>query len=228
MTPTEGILAFTLAAAIVTLTPGLDTALVLRTAATEGPLRAMLAGLGVCCGVLAWGLVAAAGLGAVLAASELAYTVLRIVGACYLLHLGFVMIRDARRHRHRAAAQGGASPPSGATTTPGQWFVRGVLTNLLNPKVGVFYVTFLPQFIPQGTGILALGMAMALIHAVEGALWFAVLVLATGSLASWIRKPRVASALDHLTGSVLILFGLKLAFESGPLHRQAARLLSQD
>lgn len=230
MTPIEGLLAFTLAAAVVTLTPGLDTALVLRTAATEGPLRAMLAGLGICCGVLVWGLVAAAGLGAVLAASEIAYTALRIAGACYLLHLGFVMIRGARRRRRAPAPDDPSAPapgpPPGPETTPGQWFARGLLTNLLNPKVGVFYVTFLPQFIPPGAGVLGLGMLMALIHAVEGALWFAALVLATGSLGAWIRKPRVSAALDRLTGGALILFGLKLAFETGRLREQAARLLS--
>jgi threonine/homoserine/homoserine lactone efflux protein len=233
LTPTEGILAFTLAAALMTLTPGLDTALVLRTAAVEGSGRAVLAGLGVCCGVLVWGLVAAAGLGAVLSASELAYTALRIAGACYLLYLGAVILRDARRrHRDVPPPVETSAPDRVSAAAPGQWFMRGLLTNLLNPKVGVFYVTFLPQFIPHGAphgvGVFALGMLMALIHAVEGALWFGALVLATNSLASWIRRPRVAAALDYLTGGMLVLFGLKLAFEMRHLREQAARLLQPD
>ena len=90
------LLSFSIAAALLTITPGLDTALVLRTAAVEGPRRAMLAGAGVVTGVLAWGLIAALGLGAVLAVSELAYRCLQLAGAAYLIWLGIGMLRGAR------------------------------------------------------------------------------------------------------------------------------------
>ena len=91
MTTFQALLAFALAAGLLTVTPGIDTALVLRTAAVEGARRAMLAGAGVCAGCLAWGAVVALGLGALLAASELAYDALRLVGAGYLVVLGLRM-----------------------------------------------------------------------------------------------------------------------------------------
>lgn len=215
MTPVEGLLAFSAAAGLVTLTPGLDTALVLRTAATEGPARAMLAGIGISTGVLVWGLLAAIGLGILLSVSETAYFILRLAGAAYLFYLGAVMLRRAvRPPRGQTAEADPQARPARAEPTPFIWFRRGVLTNLLNPKVGAFYMTFLPQFIPAGANVLAMSLAMAFIHAVEGTLWFVVLVLATQSLARWIRRPSVTRMLDGLTGTVLIGFGLRLVAEA--------------
>ncbi len=212
MDPVSALLAFSLAALLLTLTPGLDTALVLRTAAVEGGLRAMLAGLGVSCGVLAWGFLTAIGLGALLAVSEAAFLMLRIAGAAYLLWLGALMVR--------AAFSGGGSGfaptaehPDAAATSPGRWFLRGLFTNLLNPKVGVFYVSFLPQFIPPGSNAVLFSVLLAGIHAVFGILWFAALVLATRPLARLLARPAVRRGLDGLTGTVLIGFGLRLALE---------------
>jgi threonine/homoserine/homoserine lactone efflux protein len=127
----HGLLAFTLAAGLLTITPGLDTALVLRTAAVEGPRRAMLAGVGICCGCLLWGLAASVGLGTLLAASRSAYRALRFAGACYLIFLGAKLLL---RRRQSASAMGGALSPATCASGP-QWFLRGLLTNLLNPKV---------------------------------------------------------------------------------------------
>ncbi|AWK86731.1 LysE family translocator [Azospirillum thermophilum] len=206
MTIAESLIAFTLAAGLVTLTPGLDTALVLRTAAVEGARRAALAGAGICAGCLAWGIVTALGLGALLAASELAYTVLRWAGAAYLIHLGTRMILNARSGFGEAAADA----HSRFGTSPGGWFVRGFVTNILNPKVGVFYVTFLPQFLPPGVEAVSFNALLASIHAVEGMLWFAALIWATRPLSALLRRPAVVAGLDRLTGAVLIGFGLKL------------------
>ncbi len=134
MTPTEALVAFALAAGLMTVTPGLDTALVLRTAAVEGGRRAFLAGVGVCAGCLVWGVVAALGLGALLAASEAAYVALRWAGAAYLLWLGARMILGARAGLDTT---GPGDAPGVATSPPGG-LVRGFVTHLLNPKVGVF------------------------------------------------------------------------------------------
>lgn len=213
MDPLSAILAFSLAAALLTLTPGLDTALVLRTAAVEGPGQAMLAGAGVSTGVLAWGLMAALGLGAVLAVSETAYLLLRIAGAAYLLWLGIGMLRaalSAERARTLAAAASakGAGGPGGRG-----WFWRGLLTNLLNPKVGVFYVSFLPQFTAEGVPVVAFSVGLAAIHATMGIAWFALLTLATRPIADLLKRPAVTRSLDGVTGAVLIGFGLRLALE---------------
>jgi threonine/homoserine/homoserine lactone efflux protein len=205
MSPLEqSLIAFTLAAALLTVTPGLDTALVLRTAAAEGPRRAFSAALGICLGCLAWGLVVALGLGILLTASELAYVVLRWIGAAYLLYLGLQLILSKRTD-----FADGAAPAGGARSLA--WFRRGLLTNLLNPKVGVFYVSFLPQFIPAGINVPAATMALAAIHAALGLAWFVALIAATRPLAAALRKPRVIRTLDRMTGGLFLLFGARLA-----------------
>jgi threonine/homoserine/homoserine lactone efflux protein len=210
LTATEALIAFILAAGLMTVTPGLDTALVLRTAAVEGGRRAFLAGVGICTGCLAWGLIAAFGLGALLAASEVAYTALRWAGAAYLLYLGSRMVLNARCGI--AGMDLESSLKSG--TSPSGWFVRGFVTNILNPKVGVFYVTFLPQFVPAGADVLYFTILLAAIHALEGIVWFGVLIAATHPLAAALRRPGLVRALDRITGAALITFGLKLVLDA--------------
>ncbi|WP_309623110.1 LysE family translocator [Novosphingobium sp.] len=207
MTSTAALLAFTATAAVLTITPGLDTALVLRTAAAEGPRLAMLAAAGVALGCLGWGLVVGAGLGALLAASQLAYDGLRWAGALYLLYLGIKLIRAPRAALEVAVSEEGA-----ARSEPPNWLLRGFLTNMLNPKVGVFYVSFLPQFIPAGSSVLGWSVLLAAIHNVLGLLWFAALIMATRPLLAALRKPGVMAWLDRLTGALFVGFGLKLAF----------------
>ena len=205
MSPLEqSLVAFTFAAALLTVTPGLDTALVLRTAAAEGGRRAFAAALGICLGCLAWGALVAVGLGVLLEASELAYLALKWIGAAYLLYLGMRMILVARDE-----AATGANPPPPPRAN---WFLRGLLTNLLNPKVGAFYVSFLPQFVPAGASVPATTLLLAAIHAGLGLAWFLLLIGATRPLARVLREPGLVRALDRLTGGVLIFFGLKLAF----------------
>jgi RhtB (resistance to homoserine/threonine) family protein len=203
VSPLEGsLIAFTLAAALLTVTPGLDTALILRTAASEGGRGALMAGLGICVGCLVWGLVVALGLGVLLQASELAYTLLRWAGAAYLVYLGLKLIRSKREDFGMEAT---------AAQRKGTWFWRGLLTNVLNPKVGVFYVSFLPQFVPAGANVPATTVLLAAIHALLGLIWFAALILATRPLAAALRKPRTVRMLDRLTGGLFLLFGARLA-----------------
>lgn len=206
MSPLEqSLIAFTLAAALMTVTPGLDTALVLRTATVEGARRAWFAGLGICLGCLAWGVVVAFGLGALLAASELGYRILKYAGAAYLVYLGLKLIFSER-----------AGFGDGLDSGPGDagaalWFRRGLLTNLLNPKVGVFYVSFLPQFVPAGASVAGTTLLLAAIHALLGLAWFASLIVATRPIAAALRKPRTIRWLDRATGGVFLLFAGRLA-----------------
>jgi threonine/homoserine/homoserine lactone efflux protein len=204
MSPLAGsLIAFTAAASLLTVTPGLDTALVLRTAAVEGRRRAAAAAIGVGLGCLAWGALVAFGLGALLAASETAYRLLKWAGAAYLLWLGLKLIQTRRSELVSIHAL----PGGGAAT----WLRRGLLTNLLNPKVGVFYVSFLPQFIPAGANVPAMTLLLAFIHVLLGLLWFALLIMATAPLGRALRSATVIRALDRITGGVFILFGVKLA-----------------
>ncbi len=207
MGSTTALMTFALAAALLTITPGLDTALILRAAAVAGPRRALAAAAGICCGLLIWGLVVALGLGTLLAASEIAYAALRWAGAAYLLWLGVNALLWPRSHFDLHGAAGPSKDDSA------RWFGRGLLTNLLNPKVGVFYVTFLPQFVPAGVSVAPFVALLVGIHAAEGIVWLSLLVLATRPLATLLRRPAIARGLDRLTGLVLIGFGLRIALE---------------
>lgn len=207
MTSGAALLAFTATAALLTITPGLDTALVLRTAAAEGPRRAMLAAVGIALGCLGWGLLVGLGLGALLAASQFGYELLRWAGALYLFYLGIKLIRSPRQTMELGPAETtGASQPN--------WLLRGFLTNMLNPKVGVFYVSFLPQFIPAGSSVLGWSVLLASIHNLLGLIWFGALVLATRPLLGALRRPGVMVWLDRLTGGLFVAFGLKLALDA--------------
>jgi threonine/homoserine/homoserine lactone efflux protein len=199
------LLAYAVAAALLTITPGLDTALVLRTAASEGPRRALWTGLGIVTGCLVWAAIVAGGLSALLVASEFAYDALRWAGAAYLLYVGLRLLRQPRDSFVNEAVP--QNRGRGA-------FARGALTNLLNPKVGIFYVSFLPQFIPSGVSVAPFTLLLGAIHAVLGLLWFSALIAATRPLTRWLRRPLVVRWLDRSTGGIFIAFGARLAFES--------------
>jgi threonine/homoserine/homoserine lactone efflux protein len=204
MSIAAALVAFVAAATLLTITPGLDTAMVLRTLAVEGPRRAWLAWLGIACGCLAWGVAVACGLGVLLAASHLAYTVLKWVGAAYLAWLGAGLIL---KPRSRLDLGHGGAPPTA------NWWLRGFLTNLLNPKVGVFYVSFLPQFVPSHVPAAPFIVLLALIHDLIGLAWFAILIGAGASMRRWIARGPVVRWLDRVTGAVFLAFGARLALE---------------
>jgi threonine/homoserine/homoserine lactone efflux protein len=205
MTLTQSLLTFTLAAAVLAATPGIDTALVLRTQVSSGGRRALQVALGIAAGCLVWGAVVALGLGALLTASALAFNVLKVVGALYLLWQGYKLLR---RHPTVAAAPQAQTPAApGSLASP---FLIGFLTNVLNPKVGLFYVTLLPQFMVNTLPAGAYIFALAGIHVALSLLWFVLLIAAAKPLQGWLAKPRVQSAMDRVTGGVFVAFGLKL------------------
>lgn len=203
MSTLQSLLAFLAAASILTVTPGLDTALVLRTAAVNGPRPAIFAAIGIGLGCLVWGGIVSLGLGALLAASVFAYTVLKWMGAAYLLWLGAGLLL---RPRQDIGAAGRALEGNAA-----QALRLGLLTNVLNPKVGVFYITFLPQFVPPGASVAGFSFLLAVIHVLLGLAWFALLTGATVPLGRVLARPHVVRVLDRLTGGVFVAFGVKLA-----------------
>lgn len=194
--------AFAAVAALLTVIPGMDTALVLRNAVLHGRRQGWAAALGITAGSVVWGFLAAAGISAVLASSRTAYDVLRIAGAAYMVWLGVGMVR--RSWGPRKDAEPERPPPS---TRP---FRQGITSNLLNPKVGVFYVTILPQFIPADAPHLAVGMLLTLVHCAEGLLWFTLLIGSTRVLRRVVSLPSVQVVLDRITGAVIVGFGVRL------------------
>ena len=154
-------------------------------------------------GCIGWGAIVGAGLGALLAASEIAYTTLKWCGALYLFYLGVKLIRSPRQVLDD-------TPELAKESSAAGWFWRGFLTNMLNPKVGVFYVSFLPQFIPADAQAFLSSILLGSIHGALGVVWFVALIAATQPIARAIRRPFVLQWLDRITGGIFIAFGVRL------------------
>ncbi|MEV5610933.1 LysE family translocator [Streptomyces sp. NPDC052225] len=200
---------FALVVGLLTLTPGLDTALILRTSALGRRHRAWGVVLGIQTGTLLWGALTSLGVTALLTASHVAYETVRWAGAAYLVWMGARMLRDTFRGT-RAAGSADLDLGTGADTVGDGWR-QGTLTNLLNPKMGAFYVAVLPQFVPAGTNHFAMGLLLTTVHILIGLVWSAVLIACARVLRGWLSKPRARRILDRVTGTVVAAFGVKLA-----------------
>ncbi|MEV0891116.1 LysE family translocator [Promicromonospora sp. NPDC050262] len=231
MTVLEAMLLFALVAIPLTIMPGLDSALVLRTAVVSGRRHAYATALGINAGVLAWGVAAAVGATAVLAASGTAYRALTLAGAAYLAWLGGRMLWSSfRAGRYDALPDGvdgalpGAVPGAVAGVLPGAvpgvgrstWrsFALGATTNLLNPKVGVFYLATIPQFLPDGVPHLLMGLLLAVEHDVLGLAWLALLINAAGLAKRWLSGRAIARVTDRVTGVVLLALGGRIGWNA--------------
>jgi threonine/homoserine/homoserine lactone efflux protein len=209
MTLLEALVGFGVVVALLTVIPGLDTALVLRTALTRSRGAAFATALGIQAGTVVWGVAAAVGATALLAASQVAFEVVRLAGAGYLVVLGVLLIRSSLR-------RGPGAEPLPVAAPGGAWrgAVTGFGTNLLNPKVGVFYLATIPQFLPDGMSPLLAGVLLAGVHTVLGMVWFTGIILGAAALGARIRSPRFARWVDRITGAVLVLFGVRLAVDA--------------
>lgn len=207
MPSASSVASFALVVGLVTITPGLDTALVLRAALNRGRLDAVFTAAGVNLGVLVWAVAAATGISALLTASEAAYTALRLAGAAYMVLLGLRMLFDAVRRRSSGMGLAATARP------PSLWgaFRTGLLTNLLNPKVGAFYVALLPQFIPDDGSAVLSGIVLGLVHNLEGVVWFTLVILGADAARRHLARRRTERCIEAVTGTALVGFGAALA-----------------
>jgi threonine/homoserine/homoserine lactone efflux protein len=190
---------FGLAATLVVLLPGPDTLVVVRNLVRGGRSIAARTVLGVLSGLTVWVITAVLGLSAVLRASHDAYVGLRIVGAAYLIYLGIKSLR-AREDNELSSRR-----------LLGTGYTAGLLTDLLNPKVGVFFVTVLPGFVPHGYSVPWMSLLLGAIFVILTGAYFAVLLLASRSVTRWLTESRLRKRIDRCAGVVLIGFGLRVA-----------------
>jgi threonine/homoserine/homoserine lactone efflux protein len=202
------LLAFIGVAALLTIAPGPDIALVLRNALRGGRRAVVPTAAGICTGCIVWGAASSLGVAALLAASAQLYQALKLAGAAYLIFLGVLALRAAMRGGETQAG------PGGATLSRAGFYRQGLLTNLLNPKVGVFYATFLPQFIAPGQPVFLTSVALACIHAGMGLAWLTVYGYGASRLADVMSRGRIRQGIEAATGTVLVAFGLKLAIDN--------------
>ncbi len=189
---------------LLTVSPGADMALVAKVTIERGRRAAFVTTLGICTGLLVHATASALGLSVVLATSAEAFTLVKLAGAAYLAYLGLRALRDSFGALPPAEAQ-----PARARTA----YLQGLLSNVLNPKVAVFYLTFLPQFIDPAASVLAQSLAFAAAHAVMGILWLAAYAYLIARLSRSFADSGLRRWLERVTGAVLIGLGARLAFE---------------
>jgi threonine/homoserine/homoserine lactone efflux protein len=210
---TAALLAFALAATLLIIAPGPDSMLVMRNTLRGGRRAGWVTAAGTMSGLLVWAVSAALGLTALLRVSRVGFDVVRIAGAAYLIWLGVSSLGLIRR---RNAARGHArETPAGPV--PALWahvYLNGVLSNLLNPKIGVFFVAFLPGFTPARVPVTMFTLGLGLWFTAETGAWLGVLAWLVARGADWLRRSAVQRWLERATGVVLIGFGVRLAAES--------------
>ena len=205
MTLDGSILAFTGIAALLTILPGADMALVAKVTLLDGRRAAFFTSLGICAGLPVHASASALGLSLILATSAEAFTVVKFVAAAYLAYLGIRTLRDS----FRAAADQVVA--AGRTRSGRAAFLQGWLSNVLNPKVALFYLTFLPQFISPGDNVLAKSLLLAAIHGLLGLVWLPLYAYAIDRVGAVVRGAR--RWLERLSGAALIGLGVRLALE---------------
>ena len=191
------LLAFIGISAVVIVVPGPDTALTVRNTLFGGRARGLATSLGVTTGLAVWTLTASAGVAAVVTASQPLFDAVRIGGAVYIVWLGLATLRGHR---------GAASPPR-----PGSGYRQGLLSNLGNPKIVIFFTSLLPQF---ATGFAALA-ALGIVFCAMTLAWLAAYVVVVSRARVALLQPRVQRVIDTVTGLTLVGFGARLAAESG-------------
>jgi RhtB (resistance to homoserine/threonine) family protein len=202
------VIAFAVVAAFMTMLPGADTLLVVRNSLRGGRQDGLLTVAGICSGLFVHAILSALGLSVVLAHSAAAFTAMKIAGACYLTWLGIQSLRSSLRGNATTMPdQESASVPAVRS------FSEGFLTNLLNPKVVVFYLALLPQFIEPGDPVLAKSLLLASIHFAEGVLWLGGVAWLVDRSRQFFMRPVLRRWLDAVCGAFLIALGIRLALE---------------
>lgn len=198
-------------AAILTITPGADTALVTRNVISRGRTGAFFTTLGICLGCLTHATLSALGLSAILRSSEALFNIVKFAGALYLIYIGAVSLWTAWRGKHDVTRA--EQDVNFRDLRPLRSFIEGYGTNLLNPKVSIFYLTFLPQFISRGEPVFQKSILLAGVHVVMGLIWLTTYAALLDRMSGWLLRSSVRRKLEAITGGLLIAFGLRLAIQ---------------
>ncbi len=199
------LLTFLLLSSFVVMSPGVDTALITKRTVSEGQASGYRMALGITTGSLVHTFAAAFGLSAILMQSALAFEIVKYVGAIYLIYLGVSSFMTRKKQETEENLKDQIKPGQSA-------FKQGLLSNVLNPKVAMFFLTFLPQFVTPGSSSIQQLLMMGVIYTFLSISWFFVYVFFINYLRSWLLSAKVQRAMDRATGLVLIGFGVKLAF----------------
>ena len=202
---------YLIAITLLTITPGVDTMLIIRNTARGGWRDGAVSSFGICSGLFLHATISAVGISVILLQAAWAFSALKLVGAGYLVWLGISSWRKVLKQESFEIVNGG--------TTLHTFLVQrslreGFLSNILNPKTAIFYMAFLPQFINPAQSALVQSLFLAGLHFIIAMIWQCLLALMVKQLKVWLQRPRVSQIFDGVTGSVMIALGLRVAVES--------------
>jgi len=207
-------ISFLVAITLLTISPGVDTLLVIRNTARGGIQDGITTSLAICCGLFVHATISALGISLILLQSAWAFHMLKLVGAGYLIWLGITSLLAARRGQPLPVNGMQKGAPAVSRWQPVK---EGFLSNVLNPKTVVFYMAFLPQFIAPGDPALLKSLWLAGVHFIIANIWQISVVLMVGSAGKWLANARFAQNLNAATGTVLVIFGIRLALTQRPV-----------
>jgi RhtB (resistance to homoserine/threonine) family protein len=199
---------FVIMCILLIILPGPDTAIATKNTLTVGRTGGFKTVLGTCCALLIHTLAAVVGLSAIIVKSAFLFSVFKYFGAVYLVYLGIKTLWALKQNKTTASDIPAESKYEGKSC-----FKQGFLTNLLNPKVAVFFLTFLPQFVESGSQSFIPFLIMGITYMLLTALWFLFYIYLLDQIRAFMKKPRTQNVIEGITGTVLIGFGIKLALE---------------
>jgi len=212
----SSLMTYLVVASLLTITPGADTMLVMKNVFGYGERAGLITTVGICSGLFFHATLSALGLSLILVKSAQAFEVVKLCGAVYLIFLGSRSLYDLffeRKQPIPLAADNQNNMLIEKRRHGLEVFAQGLLNNVLNPKVAVFYLAFLPQFVHIGENVLTKTMFLACIHVIMGLIWLGMLSLLFAKIGHWIKDSHLREVLEGFSGAVLILLGVKLAFE---------------
>lgn len=205
----ENFYLFVLMCIFLIVLPGPDTAIATKNTVTVGRIGGLKTALGTCCALLIHTSAAVLGLSAIIVKSALLFSVFKYVGAVYLIYLGVKTLWSLKKKEEASSVEMNTKRQFVNTSC----FKQGFLTNILNPKVAVFFLTFLPQFVDSGSNTFLPFLKMGITYTVLTAVWFMLYVYLINQISAFMKKPKTQNIIEGITGTILIGFGIKLALE---------------
>ncbi|RZT23557.1 LysE family translocator [Fictibacillus sp. BK138] len=205
----ENFYLFVLMCIFLIILPGPDTAIATKNTLTVGKSGGLKTALGTCCALLIHTSAAVLGLSAIIVKSALLFSVFKYVGAVYLIYLGVKTLWSLKKREAAASVEMNADKQFENTSC----FKQGFLTNILNPKVAVFFLTFLPQFVDPGSNTFVPFLIMGITYTVLTSVWFLLYVYLINQISAFMKRPKAQTMIEGITGTILIGFGIKLALE---------------
>jgi threonine/homoserine/homoserine lactone efflux protein len=200
---------YLVAITLLTITPGVDTMLVIRNSARGGWWDGAVSSFGICSGLFMHAVVSAVGISVILMQTAWAFNSLKLMGACYLIWLGISNWKNVLQKKQLLIKDNLSTGNTGFNGM--RSFREGFLSNILNPKTAIFYMAFLPQFINPSKSALVQSLILAGLHFIIAMIWQCFLAISINKAKNWLQKPTINRIFGSLTGSVMIFLGFTLA-----------------